>query len=46
MGTHLDLFQRIVVSPCSISAVLYGEGGPTILTVNSIGGPLTELAAA
>jgi len=46
MGTHLDLFQRIVVSPCSISAVLYGEGGPTILTVNSIGGSLKELAAA
>src|SRR5690606_37518114 len=23
-GTPLDLFQRLVVSPCSISAVLYG----------------------
>jgi len=46
MGTHLDLFQRIVVAPCSISAVLYGQEGPTVLTVNSIGGPLSELAPA
>lgn len=46
MGTHLDLFQRVVVSPCSISAVLYGASGPTVLTVNSIGGPLNELAPA
>ena len=46
MGTHLDLFQRIVVSPCSISAVLYSQDGPTVLTDNSIGGPLTELAPA
>ncbi len=37
MGTHLDLFQRIVVSPCSISAVLYGVDGPVVLAVNSTG---------
>ena len=37
LGTHLDLFQRIVVSPCSVSAVLYGIGGPTVLTINSLG---------
>lgn len=37
MGTHLDLFQRIVVSPCSVSAVLYGIDGPVVLTVNSTG---------
>ncbi|MGK2950717.1 MAG: MSMEG_4193 family putative phosphomutase [Acidimicrobiales bacterium] len=35
MGTHLDLFQRIVVSPCSVSAILYGLEGPVVLTVNS-----------
>ena len=35
MGTHLDLFQRIVVSPCSVSAVLYGVDGPIVLGVNS-----------
>jgi probable phosphoglycerate mutase len=37
MGTHLDLFQRIVVSPCSVSAVLYGADGPVVLAVNSTG---------
>jgi broad specificity phosphatase PhoE len=34
MGTHLDLFQRVVVSPCSITAIAYGDAGPTVLTVN------------
>lgn len=43
LGTHLDLFQRIVVSPCSISAVLYGPGGPTVLAANSTGDDLTTL---
>ena len=37
LGTHLDLFQRIVVSPCSVSAILYGVDGPTVLAVNSTG---------
>jgi probable phosphoglycerate mutase len=37
MGTHLDLFQRIVVSPCSVSAVLYSADGPVVLAVNSTG---------
>jgi probable phosphoglycerate mutase len=46
MGTHLDLFQRIVVSPCSITAILYGTEGPVVLTVNSTGGSLRELAPA
>jgi probable phosphoglycerate mutase len=35
LGTHLDLFQRIVVSPCSLTAVLYGDDGPTVLSVNA-----------
>ncbi len=37
LGTHLDLFQRIVVSPCSVTAVHYGAGGPAVLAVNSTG---------
>ena len=37
VGTHLDLFQRIVVSPCSVTAIAYGAGGPTVLAVNSLG---------
>lgn len=44
LGTHLDLFQRIVVSPCSVSAVLYGPEGPVVLTVNSTAGDLAGLA--
>ena len=43
MGTHLDLFQRVVVSPCSVSAILYTDGGPIVLAVNSTGS-LAELA--
>ncbi len=43
MGTHIDLFQRIVISTCSISAVAYSVGGPTVLTVNSTGGSLRDL---
>jgi probable phosphoglycerate mutase len=43
MGTHLDLFQRTVISPASVTAVAYGDGGPIVLTVNSTGGSLAEL---
>lgn len=43
MGTHLDLFQRIVISPCSVTAIAYHVGGPVVLTVNSTGGSLSEL---
>lgn len=43
LGTHLDLFQRIVISTCSISALAYGMGAPVVLTVNSTGGSLAEL---
>jgi probable phosphoglycerate mutase len=43
LGTHLDLFQRIVVSPCSISAILYSAGGPAVLASNSTGDDLSRL---
>lgn len=43
LGTHLDQFQRIVISPCSISAVMYSATGPTVLAVNSTGDDLTRL---
>ena len=43
MGTHLDLFQRIVISTCSVTAIAYGTGGPVVLTVNSTGGSLAQL---
>jgi probable phosphomutase (TIGR03848 family) len=43
LGVHLDLFQRIVVSPCSVSAILYSTGGPIVLASNSLGDDLTTL---
>lgn len=45
LGTHLDLFQRIVVAPCSISAVTYTAHGPVVLAQNSTGS-LTDLVPA
>jgi probable phosphoglycerate mutase len=42
-GVSLDLFQRIVISPCSISALVFGSAGPHVLCVNSTGS-LSELA--
>jgi probable phosphoglycerate mutase len=35
LGTHLDLFQRIAISPCSVTAIAYGENGPMVLGVNT-----------
>jgi len=43
LGTHLDLFQRIVISPCAISVLAFTSGGPAVLAVNSTGGSLKEL---
>ena len=37
LGTPLDLFQRIAISPCSVTAILYSDASPMALTVNSLG---------
>ena len=42
-GVPLDLMQRLTISPCSISAILFTGGGPVVLCVNSTG-TLEELA--
>jgi probable phosphoglycerate mutase len=42
-GSPLDLFQRIVVSPASITAIAYRAEGPMLLTVNSTDGDLAAL---
>lgn len=34
LGAHLDLFQRIMVSPASLSIVELGFGRPTVVQVN------------
>jgi probable phosphoglycerate mutase len=44
-GTPLDLFQRLMVAPCSVSALAYTGAGPYVLTVNSTDS-LTALAIA
>lgn len=35
MGAHLDSYQRIVISPCSITSILWHPFRPTVLTVNA-----------
>jgi probable phosphomutase (TIGR03848 family) len=44
LGTHLDLFQRIVISTGAISVVTWFDGGPVVLAVNSTGNSLKELS--
>ena len=40
LGLHLDLFQRIGVAQCSITAIIYRPDAPMVLTVNSLDGDL------
>ncbi|QJW36741.1 histidine phosphatase family protein [Cellulosimicrobium protaetiae] len=46
LGMHLDLFQRIVVGPASISIVRYGPHRPEVVAVNTDAGDLSWLRAA
>lgn len=34
LGVHIDLFQRIVIGPASISVIAVGERGPSVLCLN------------
>ncbi len=44
VGSHLDMFQRLVISPCSVTAVaMPPDSPPVVLTVNSTGEALAEL---
>ncbi|MGH8966148.1 MAG: histidine phosphatase family protein [Actinomycetes bacterium] len=43
LGMHLDGFQRIVVNPSSVSAVVYTETRPFVQRVNDSGGDLKSL---
>src|SRR5690348_5152417 len=38
LGMHLDLFQRNVVDPCSVSVVRYTELRPFVTRMNDTGG--------
>ena len=42
-GVHVDLFQRLIVSPASVSAVLLGDRIPRIVRMNDTGS-LEDLA--
>ena len=37
LGVHLDLFQRIIISPASVSIISISEHGPHVLRVNDTG---------
>jgi probable phosphoglycerate mutase len=38
LGVHLDMFQRIVISPCSASFVTFTADSPIVLGVNCLDG--------
>jgi len=44
-GTHLDLFQRIMVDPGSVTVITYTPGRPFLVRLNDTGAPLTALVA-
>jgi probable phosphomutase (TIGR03848 family) len=44
LGMHLDLFQRIVVDPCSVSAIRFTAGRPFVLSSNDVSGDLSRFA--
>lgn len=43
LGMHLDLFQRIVADPASVTAIRYTPTRPFLLRLNDTGGDLASL---
>jgi probable phosphomutase (TIGR03848 family) len=43
LGIHLDLFQRIMVDPASVTVIRYTPGRPFVVRVNDTGGALGTL---
>jgi probable phosphoglycerate mutase len=37
LGAHLDTYQRLVISTCSVTAILYADVTPAVLSVNWTG---------
>jgi probable phosphoglycerate mutase len=37
IGMHVDLFQRLEISPCSVSALFFTRMGPRLLAYNDVG---------
>ena len=46
LGMHLDMFQRLLVDPCSVSVISYTELRPFVVRVNDVGGAVGDLAPA
>lgn len=38
IGIHIDLFQRLEISPCSLTAIAFTRMGPRLLAYNDLGG--------
>lgn len=38
VGLHLDLFQRLAVSPASLSVIQFNKFGPRLVCLNDTGG--------
>ena len=43
LGMHLDMFQRLIVEPASVSVIVYTPTRPFVLRSNDIGGDLSGL---
>lgn len=43
LGLHLDLFQRIVVDPCSLTVIRYTATRPFLIRLNDVGGTVEDL---
>jgi probable phosphomutase (TIGR03848 family) len=43
LGIHLDLFQRIVIDPASVTVIRYVPGRPFVVRLNDTGGALGSL---
>lgn len=46
LGLHLDLFQRIMVDPCSLTVIHYGRTRPFVARLNDTGGGVEALIPA
>src|SRR3954468_297633 len=43
LGLHLDLFQRILVDPCSLTVIRYTPLRPFVVRLNDLGGGVEDL---
>ena len=43
LGMHLDMFQRLLVDPCSVSVIRYTELRPFVVRINDVGGAVSDL---